>query len=95
MKAVAARDAKNRFGQLMDDAQREPVLIEKNGRPVAVVLSYEDYQNTEAIKLQALKQGIAEAKAEVASGRIRPFDTHAVEKIKARGRERFAKTRDD
>ena len=28
----------------MTKAQREPVTIEKQGRPVAVVLSYEDYQ---------------------------------------------------
>jgi prevent-host-death family protein len=95
MKAVAAREAKNRFGQLMDDAQREPVLIEKNGRPVAVVQSYEDYRRTEALKRQALKQGIADAKGEVAAGRIRPFDADAVERIKARGRKRLAKTRHD
>jgi len=34
MKAIAAREAKNRFGSLMDVAQREPVAIEKHGRPV-------------------------------------------------------------
>lgn len=28
----------------MNKAQREPVTIEKQGRPVAVVLSFEDYQ---------------------------------------------------
>lgn len=28
----------------MDKAQKEPVTIEKQGRPVAVVLSYEEYQ---------------------------------------------------
>lgn len=61
MKAVAAREAKNRFDKLMDDAQREPVMIEKNGRPVAVVQSYEDYQNTERLKLRPLKQEITDS----------------------------------
>ena len=39
MKTVAAKEAKNRFGKLIDDAQRGPVMIEKNGRPFAVVQS--------------------------------------------------------
>jgi prevent-host-death family protein len=61
MKAVAASDAKNRFDKLMDDAQRESVIIEKNGRPVAVLQSYEDYQNTERLKLRPLKQEITDS----------------------------------
>ncbi len=28
----------------MDKAQKEPITIEKQGRPVAVVLSYDEYQ---------------------------------------------------
>ena len=39
MKAITAKDAKNRFGELMDTVQREHVTIKKHGRPVAVVLS--------------------------------------------------------
>lgn len=44
MKTVAARDAKNRFGELLDTVQREPVTIQKKGRPVAVVVSLEKYR---------------------------------------------------
>ena len=43
METFAAREAKNAFGRLIDTAQREPVTIERNGRPVAVVLSKHDY----------------------------------------------------
>lgn len=39
MTALAATEAKNQFGRLLDNAQREPVTIEKQGRPVAVMLS--------------------------------------------------------
>ncbi|WP_424522213.1 type II toxin-antitoxin system Phd/YefM family antitoxin, partial [Rubrivirga sp.] len=39
MTALAATEAKNHFGRLLDRAQREPVTIEKQGRPVAVMLS--------------------------------------------------------
>ena len=44
MHSITASDAKNRFGQLLDMAQTEPVRIQKNGRDVAVVLSADDFQ---------------------------------------------------
>ena len=39
MKSIAAKEAKVHFGELIDSAQREPVSIEKYGRPVAVIMS--------------------------------------------------------
>lgn len=45
MKTFSARDAKNRFGYLIDTARQEPVSVEKHGRPVVVVLSIEDYES--------------------------------------------------
>lgn len=44
MKSMSAREAKNRFGYLIDTASQEPVSIEKHGRPVMIVLSVEDYE---------------------------------------------------
>lgn len=44
MAAMNATDAKNKFGQVLEMAQAEPVRIQKNGRDVAVVLSPEQYQ---------------------------------------------------
>jgi prevent-host-death family protein len=44
MKAVSAREAKHNFGQLIDEARAEPVVVEKHGRPVVVVLAVEEYQ---------------------------------------------------
>lgn len=55
MENVAAKEAKNRFGELLDRAQRGPVTIEKHGRPVAVLLSAQDYQELESIKRERLK----------------------------------------
>ena len=40
---VTATEAKNRLGQVLEEAQREPVFIEKAGRPHSVVLSSERY----------------------------------------------------
>ena len=44
MKEITAREAKkNRFGQLLDTAQRTPVSVTKNGRAVTVMLSAQLY----------------------------------------------------
>lgn len=50
MRSMAAKEAKNHFGELLDTARREPVTIERNGRPVAVVLSVEDFKRFEEIE---------------------------------------------
>jgi len=42
---VPAKEAKNRFGELLDRAQRAPVTIGKHGRPIAVMLAGVDYQD--------------------------------------------------
>ena len=47
MKIVAATEAKNRFGAVLDDAQRGPVVIRKQDRDVAVVLSMAEYERIE------------------------------------------------
>nr|NCS28337.1 type II toxin-antitoxin system Phd/YefM family antitoxin [Microcystis aeruginosa F13-15] len=44
MKTLGASEAKNRFGELLDLARREPVKIAKKGRNVAVVLSIEEFE---------------------------------------------------
>lgn len=43
MSEITATDAKNKFGQLLEMAQKEPVRIQKNGRDVAVLVSPEQY----------------------------------------------------
>ena len=44
MKTITAIDAKNKFGQLIEAAQRQPVIITKKGRASVVVMSIEDYE---------------------------------------------------
>ena len=44
MREITARDAKNRFGQLLDTAQTTPVRVTKKGRPVGVVMSMQQYE---------------------------------------------------
>jgi len=56
MIAIAAKEAKEHFGELMDTVQREPVTIKKHGRAVAVVISQNEYDK---IKLERLKAALA------------------------------------
>ena len=44
MKTMSARDAKNAFGLMIDNARAEPVLIEKHGRGVVMVIAVEEYE---------------------------------------------------
>lgn len=44
MQHISAREAKNRFGRLIDDARAAPVAIDKHGRAVVVVLAVEEYE---------------------------------------------------
>jgi prevent-host-death family protein len=44
MKTITAIEAKNKFGQLIEAAQRQPVTVTKNGRASVVVMSVEDYE---------------------------------------------------
>lgn len=58
MMKMSANSAKARFGELLDKARREPVTIEKHGRAVAVMLSTEDYEELEALKLSRLRHEV-------------------------------------
>ncbi len=53
---VTATEAKNRFGSLCVQAEREPVFVEKAGRIDTVILSVEQF---EALQAQHAKRGLA------------------------------------
>lgn len=44
-KTITASEAKNSFGLYLDSVQREPVIITKKSRPVALTISYEDAED--------------------------------------------------
>ncbi|MCP5230243.1 type II toxin-antitoxin system Phd/YefM family antitoxin [Accumulibacter sp.] len=56
MKHMSAKDAKNGFGLLVDTARAQPVIIEKHGRPVVVVISVEEYERLLASADEATKE---------------------------------------
>ncbi|MGC1644571.1 MAG: type II toxin-antitoxin system Phd/YefM family antitoxin [Candidatus Sulfotelmatobacter sp.] len=52
MKTVTATDAKQRLAALLDAAQREPVLIRRQNRDVAVIMSAEEYDRIRRINVE-------------------------------------------
>ena len=72
MKTVAATEAKNRLGSILDDAQREPIVIRRQDRDIAVVLSMADYERLRSGNIQAFldlrNQVAAEAAANGLTG---------------------------
>jgi prevent-host-death family protein len=51
MKTIGAQAAKDYFSSVLSACRKEPIVIEQDGTPVAVVVSPEDFQ-----LLQALEQ---------------------------------------
>ena len=49
MTEIAAREAKNRFGRLLDAAQSAPVRVTKKGRAVGIMMSIEHYERLRGV----------------------------------------------
>jgi prevent-host-death family protein len=45
MISVTSVEAQNRFGQLLDTVQREPIVITRHGRTAAFMVSPQDMQD--------------------------------------------------
>jgi antitoxin Phd len=56
MKSVSATEAKQRFAALIDAAQREPVMIRRQNRDVAVILSAEEYERIRGANIEELNR---------------------------------------
>lgn len=49
MKAYSIRDAKNKFCKIIKDVEKSPQEICKNGEPVAVIVSFAEYQSLKRV----------------------------------------------
>ncbi len=74
MRSISATEAKQRFAALLDTAQREPVMIQRHDRDIAVILSAEEYDRIRGARVEefqrfcervgrkAQKKGLTQAK---------------------------------
>jgi antitoxin Phd len=56
MRSVSATDAKQRLAALLDAAQREPVVIRRQNRDVAVIMSAEEYERMRDFNAEAFQR---------------------------------------
>lgn len=70
---VSTTEFKNHLGQYFENAMKEPVIVENNGRKVGVFLSFEDYDRLQKLEdalwatraLEAEQEGYVENGLEV------------------------------
>lgn len=70
MYTLTANDAKRNFGELLLNAQREPIKISKNSKDTVVVMSIKDYEELEVMKAEYLKYCFESAKEDLAKGNV-------------------------
>ncbi|MCF6320020.1 MAG: type II toxin-antitoxin system prevent-host-death family antitoxin [Proteobacteria bacterium] len=85
MEILTANKAKTHFGEMLMKVQREPVQIDKNGKPIAVVVSIEDYEAAENIKLQVLQDRFKQINEDIKNGLLVDDADEFFEKLIAGG----------
>jgi prevent-host-death family protein len=69
MQTFTANEAKTRFGEFLDIAQREPVRVMRHDRVVGVMVSAQDYEAMRAYYADRLRHSLREsAEAAAANG---------------------------
>jgi prevent-host-death family protein len=58
MITVTSMEAQNRFGQLLDTVQREPVTITRHGRTAAIMVSVQDMQDLQAARVNKRQSAV-------------------------------------
>lgn len=66
MRTVSATEAKQRLAAIFDAAQHEPIMVCRQKREVAVVLSPREYERLRGLNLQELDQYCERIAAQVA-----------------------------
>lgn len=87
MKTMSATLASKEFGRFIDAVQREPVLLTRKDRPVAVTVSVADWEELVALRIE---RGIAAGLADIEAGRVTELTETSVEHRLARFRARNA-----
>ena len=70
MEILNASDAKREFGEVLIKAQQGPVGINRNGKPVAVVISVAEYARFKALKEEHLEKAIQDGIADLQAGKV-------------------------
>ena len=72
MQTFTANEAKTRFGEFLDRAQREPVRVMRHERVVGVMVSAEDYEAMRAFYANRLLQTMDKSADSAAAAGLTP-----------------------
>jgi len=78
MRSMTATEAKQSFGLALETAQREPVMIQKRDRTVAVLISAAEYDKLRGIRVKAFSRLCDEIAAEARARGFRDEDLEAL-----------------
>lgn len=78
MRRIAAREARNRLGGLLDACQSAPVLVTRNDRPVSVLVSVAQYERLRGSAWQGLTQTMNALGKEAAASGLTESDLTAL-----------------
>lgn len=85
MKTMSSREAQNAFGNFLDTAQREPVMVTRRNRPVGVMLSMENlpaiFELAELMK-DAIHTGVSAGLSDANAGNGETLNDSYVEDLK-------------
>lgn len=70
METLTASDAKREFGDVLLKAQKEPVGINRNGKPVAVMVSALEFEQLQTFKEECLKHELQKGMTSVEKGHV-------------------------
>ncbi|WP_091346846.1 type II toxin-antitoxin system prevent-host-death family antitoxin [Gilliamella bombicola] len=74
-KVLTAYEVKSRFGEAVLSAQASPVTVTKNGKPVLVMISMDEYQLFETMKKNHVDTQIKLGLKDIEEGRAIDADT--------------------
>ncbi|MCX7098771.1 MAG: type II toxin-antitoxin system Phd/YefM family antitoxin [Methylococcales bacterium] len=92
MKTISAKEAKNAFGNFLDAAQREPIMITKRDRPIGIFFSMHDIESLMQVGdsfKDDIKNGILAGVADAEAGRVKTFNQDYANDLKARVRAKL------
>lgn len=78
MQSFTANEAKTRFGEFIDIAQREPVQVLRRDRVVGVLVSAEDYEAMRRFYANRLQETLDRAGSDAAAKGLTPADVDAL-----------------
>lgn len=78
MLSMTANEAKTRFGEFLDRAQREPVRVMRHDRVVGVMVSAQDYEDMRKFFANRLAHTLDEAAGAAARAGLTPAALEAL-----------------